>query len=396
VKNKFDSIKVGQKAEITHLITQLDVDKFIDLTGDDNKLHVDEEYASKTAFKKPVVHGMLGAGFISALIGTKLPGDGALWFAQNLEFLLPVRVGDTITAKAEVTKKIKRMQTIEMTTEIYNQNNQLVTKGTAKVKIVEEEKSTPQKDTQKSKKPVALVVGGTGGIGRSACLQLAQDGFDVAIHYHQNKKLAGKIKDQILASGKKAICVGADITDYDQVQHMISSIVRRFENITVLVNCATVPIPNITFANLQWRNITQQLEINLKGSFNILKCLIPLMEQSNYGKIINTITHYVDAPKPELLHYITAKSALHGFTKALAAELAPKGIRINSISPGMTDTDLLANVPEKVKLLTAAQTPLRTIAKPDDVVGAISYLASHKSDYLTGETIRVNGGQIMI
>ena len=101
-------------------------------------------------------------------------------------------------------------------------------------------------------------------------------------------------------------------------------------------------------------------------------------------------------PKPELLHYITAKSALHGFTKALAAELAPKGIRINSISPGMTDTDLLANVPEKVKLLTAAQTPLRTIAKPDDVVGAISYLASHKSDYLTGETIRVNGGQIMI
>ena len=80
----YREIKIGDKAEIKHTITQIDIDKFVDLTGDDNKLHVDEEYVSTTSFKKPVVHGMLGASFISTLIGTKLPGDGALWYAQNL------------------------------------------------------------------------------------------------------------------------------------------------------------------------------------------------------------------------------------------------------------------------------------------------------------------------
>lgn len=396
MKRKFESIKVGDKAEITHVVTQLDVDKFVDLTGDDNKLHVDKEYASKTTFKNPVAHGMLGAAFLSTLIGTKLPGDGALWFAQNLEFLLPVRIGDTITVKAEVTKKIKRMQAIEMTTEILNQNKKTVMKGKAKVKIIEEEQSGIERETERIIKRVALVIGGTGGIGRSTCLQLAQDGFDVAIHYYKNKELAGKIKDQIIALGKKAICVNADIRDYNQVQDMVSTIVRKFEIITVLANCATLPIANIDFANLEWRSMQEQFEINVKGAFNIFKCLIPLMERAKYGKIINTITQLVEAPKSEWTHYITAKSALHGFTKALATELAPKGIRVNSISPGMTNTELLANFPEKVRLLTAAQTPLRTIAKPEDIAGAISYLASERSDYLTGETIRINGGQIMV
>ena len=122
--NNFESINIGDKAELVPKITLPDVEKFVDLTGDDNKLHVDKEYASKTTFKKPVAHGMLGASFISTIIGTKLPGDGALWFAQNIEFLLPVRIGDEITIKAEVIEKIERTQTIEMSTDIFNQYNQ--------------------------------------------------------------------------------------------------------------------------------------------------------------------------------------------------------------------------------------------------------------------------------
>ncbi|GAF68105.1 unnamed protein product, partial [marine sediment metagenome] len=115
--DKFKSIKVGDKAKLKHIITQTDIDQFVELTGDNNKLHVDKEYASKTLFKKPVVHGMLSASFISTIIGTKLPGDGALWYAQNIEFLLPVRVGDEITVKAEVVKKIERTRTIGLSTD---------------------------------------------------------------------------------------------------------------------------------------------------------------------------------------------------------------------------------------------------------------------------------------
>ena len=393
---KFESINVGDKAELTHKITRSDVEKFVDLTGDDNKLHVDKEYASKTIFKKPVAHGMLGASFISTIIGTKLPGDGALWFAQNIEFLLPVRIGDEITIKAEVIEKIERTQTIKLSTEIFNQHNQKVTTGTAKVKIIEQIQSPHKKESYVDKRKVVLIIGGTGGIGRETCLQLAKDGFDVAIHYHRNKELAEKIKDQIIALGLKAIIVNADITDFAQVKEMITTIIRKLNTITVVTNCSTLSVPNIKFKDLTWNIIQEHFDLNIKGAFNILKCVVPIMEENKYGKLINITTQAIEKPTSEWLHYITAKSALNGFTKALAVELAPKGIRINLVSPGMTDTELIANVPEKVRLLTAIQTPLRRIATPGDIAGAISFLASDKSDFLTGETIRVNGGQIMI
>ena len=119
---KYCDIQIGMTKEITHLITQEDVNKFADLTGDDNKLHLDKKYASKTSFKKPVAHGMLSASFISTIIGTEIPGDGALWFSQTIDFLIPVRVGDLITVKAKVLKKDDRNNTIEMSTDIYNQN----------------------------------------------------------------------------------------------------------------------------------------------------------------------------------------------------------------------------------------------------------------------------------
>ena len=110
---KYIDINVGDVETLVHTITKEDIQKFVDLTGDDNRLHLDEKFASTTHFKKPVVHGMLGASFISTIIGTKLPGDGALWFSQSLEFLLPVRIGDVLTIKAEVLKKNDREQVIE-------------------------------------------------------------------------------------------------------------------------------------------------------------------------------------------------------------------------------------------------------------------------------------------
>lgn len=394
--NKFDTINIGDKAEIIHKITAEDVSKFVDLTGDDNKLHIDEKYASKTSFKIPVVHGMLGASFISTIIGTKLPGDGALWYSQSIEFLLPVRVGDVITIKAEVIKKIDRTQTIELSTDIFNQHHQKVTAGFSKVKVVEMIEPIAMVEEEVCKNKVALIIGGTGGIGKAACIQLAQDGFDIAVHYHRNKALAEEIKNEIIKIGKKAIIVNANVIDALQVDEMIKLVIRKLDTITVVANCSTSNLPNIKFNDLEWQKIQEQLDINIKGAFNITKAVLPFMEENKYGKFINISTQAIEKPNSDWLHYITAKSALHGFTKALAFELAPKGIRMNLISPGMTDTELISNIPEKVKLVTAAQTPLRKIASPQDIAGAISFLASEKSNFITGETIRVNGGQFML
>jgi 3-oxoacyl-[acyl-carrier protein] reductase len=392
---KYEDIFVGTKSTLSHTIKQADIEKFVDLTGDDNKLHVDKEFASRTSFKKPVVHGMLSASFISTIIGTKLPGDGALWFSQTLEFLLPVRVGDVITVNAEVIRKYDRDQIIELNIEILNQNRQVVTRGISKVKVIEQE--TPEFSVPSAPKTkVALVVGGTGGIGSASCLQLANDGYEVIIHYNSNREKAIAIQNDIIKLGRKAEVFQADITDELQIEQLVNSGIRKFDHIDLLVNCAASAIPPIKILDLTWSDFLQQFELNIKVNLQLIQKLLPGMIAGKYGKIITIGTVYTDKPNPNLTHYIAAKAALEGFTKSLAFELAPKGIYVNIISPSVISTELTADIPEKVKLMAMAQTPLRRLATPEDVAGAISFLASDKSNFLSGENIRLNGGQVMI
>lgn len=393
---KYSEIKIGDKETLTHIITKLDIEKFVQLTGDDNRLHVDEKFASTTQFKKPVVHGMLGASFISTIIGTKLPGDGALWFSQSLEFLLPVRIGDVLTVTAEVIKKNDKEQIIELKTEIHNQNRQIVTKGIAKVKVIESEVIEIKVEKKEVAQKTALVIGGTGGIGKATCIQLAKDGFNIIIHYNKNKTIAEEIKLEVEKYKQKAIIISANILDEFDIKEMISKGIRAFDKIDVLVNCAATIIPNIKFQDVVWNDFLQQMEVNIKSTLAIIQAVVPEMIKNEYGKIINIGSLSAEKPNADWVHYITAKSALIGLTKSLAFELAPKGIRINMVTPSLVNTELTADIPEKIKLLTAAQTPLRRLALSTDVAGVISFLASEKSDFLAGENIRINGGQIMI
>lgn len=392
---KFDEIEIGQKAVIEHRITLEDIQKFVDLTGDDNKLHVDDEFASRTTFKKPVVHGMLGASFISTIIGTRLPGDGALWYSQKLDFLLPVRVGDLIKIQAEVIKKHDKSSSIELSTDIYNQNKEKVTSGLAHVKLIQQE-DEPKNIKKKEKEKVAIVIGGSGGIGEATCYRLSKDNYNIIIHYNSNKKAAMKVRDHILKLGGNAICLRADITKIDEISLLVETTLRKFGSITALINCSTPPLPNIKFKDLEWVEIQNQINVNVMGAFNVCKSVVPVMVNQGYGKIVHITSQAIEQVKGDWIHYITAKSALHGLTKSLAFELAPNGINVNLVSPGLTDTGLVANMPEKSKKLTAAKSPLRRIANTEDVANSISYLCSENANYLSGETIRINGGQVMI
>lgn len=393
---KYEDIFIGQKETLSHKVTQADIEKFVDLSGDDNKLHVNKEFAAKTSFKKPVVHGMIGASFISTIIGTKIPGDGALWFSQTLEFLLPVRVGDEITVIAEVTKKIDRDRTIELNVEIQNQNRQVVTRGVSKVKVLEELEKAVEEVKAENTKKVALVVGATGGIGSAVAKALAADGYDVILHYHSNKEKANQLKKDIEEKTKsKVFIVSANIHSEKDIEELVSQSMREAYRIDCFVNCASTPIPPINVADLTWEDFEKQMDLNIKINLSFIKKLLPQMMERKYGKIITVGSLFSDKPNPNLVHYATAKAALEGFTRAMAFELAPKGIRVNMVSPSMIATDLTADIPEKMKLLSAMQTPLRRLALPEDVAGAVSFLASEKSDYLSGEVIRVNGGQIM-
>lgn len=393
---KYEDIFIGQKETLSHQVTQADIEKFVDLSGDDNKLHVNKDFAAKTSFKKPVVHGMIGASFISTIIGTKIPGDGALWFSQTLEFLLPVRVGDEITVIAEVTKKIDRDRTIELNVEIQNQNRQVVTRGVSKVKVLEELEKAVEEVKAENTKKVALVVGATGGIGSAVAKALAADGYDVILHYYSNKEKANLLKKEIEKNTEsKAFIIPANIHSERDIEELVSQSMREAYRIDCFVNCASTPIPPINVADLAWEDFEKQMDLNIKINLSFVKKLLPQMMERKYGKIITVGSLFSDKPNPNLVHYATAKAALEGFTRAMAFELAPKGIRVNMVSPSMIATDLTADIPEKMKLLSAMQTPLRRLALPEDVAGAVSFLASEKSDYLSGEVIRVNGGQIM-
>lgn len=393
---RYEDIYVGQKESLRHKVTQSDIEKFVDLSGDDNKLHVNKEFAAKTSFKKPVVHGMIGASFISTIIGTKIPGDGALWFSQTLEFLLPVRIGDEITVTAEVTKKIDRDRTIELNIEIQNQNRQVVTRGVSKVKVLEELEAAVETLRQETEKKVALVVGATGGIGSAVAKQLAMDGYDVVLHYHSNKDKANLLKKEIEEQTEaNAYTIQADINDERDIENLVEQSMREAYRVDCYVNCASTPIPPINVTDLNYSDFEKQMGLNIKINLSFIKKLLPQMLERKYGKFITIGSLFSDKPNPNLVHYATAKAALEGFTRAMAFELAPKGIRVNMVSPSMIATDLTADIPEKMKLLSAMQTPLRRLATPEDVAGAVSFLASNKSDYLSGEVIHINGGQLM-
>ena len=135
--DRFEAIREGDEAELFHLITSQDVEAFVQLTGDDNPIHVDEAFAATTTFQRPIVHGMLTASFLSTMIGTKLPGHGSLWFEQRLRFLAPVRVGERIRVWAKVRHKSPGLRVVVLETCVFKEDGQKVIDGEAKVKMIE-------------------------------------------------------------------------------------------------------------------------------------------------------------------------------------------------------------------------------------------------------------------
>jgi 3-oxoacyl-[acyl-carrier protein] reductase len=393
--NNFEAIQIGDTQSLVKTITESDVRKFVEMTGDDNPLHVNRAYAESTAFKDIVVHGMLGASFISTVIGTKLPGTGALWVSQNIEFLLPVRLGDVLTISCTVLKKHERERLLELDTRILNQNQQVVLTGQGKVKLLTT--AAPAVQAKPAERPrVAIITGGAGGIGKAICLRLAHDGYHVVVNYHGRADRAAEIVDKINAGGTRALAVQADVATESGAEKLIKAALQAFGGISVLVNNASPHINPKPFSSTQWADVQQQLDVQVKGAFNLTHACVPHMAAQRWGRIVNITSQVLDGP-PSVTWtgYAMAKGALAVFSNYMAAELGPQGITVNCVSPGMCETGLIGDIPEKAQLIIARQTPLRRLAKPADVAAAVAYLVSDDADFVTGDTVAVNGGMTM-
>ena len=391
----FNQIMVGDSASISKRIAEADVRKFVEMTGDNNPLHVDYVFAETTAFKDIVVHGMLGASYISTIIGTQLPGAGALWVSQSFDFLLPVRLGDDLLISCTVLNKYDRERLLELETKITNQNGQIVLAGIGKVKMLDIK--APLKISNKKSHPlVAIVTGGSGGIGRVISARLADEGYAIVIVYSERVERANAVVDELTAKGQRAVSICADISTKEGVDHIYKETVKVFGGVGVLVNNASPAIDPKSFEDIEWGDIQRQLDIQVKGAFLLSKACITQMIDQRWGRIINVTSQVVEGqPNLYWTAYAIAKTSLAKLSKYLAAELGPSGITVNCVSPGMCDTSFIGNISEKNQLMVARNTPTRRLALPQDIAAAVAYLVSEGAQQVNGDTIHVNGGIVM-
>jgi 3-oxoacyl-(acyl-carrier-protein) reductase len=241
---------------------------------------------------------------------------------------------------------------------------------------------------------VALVTGGSRGIGRAIALALAEEGADVAVNYQRNEAMAREVAQAIERTGRASDVYQADVSDPTQVQRMRDAILKRFERVEILVNNAGINRDK-SFAKMDddtWRSV---ISVNLNGVFYCTKAFLEGMATRGYGRIINISSIVGQMGNFGQANYAAAKAGLFGFTKTLARELAGKGITVNAIAPGFIETEMVAGVPDDVKQKLLAQIPLRRFGKPEEIAKAVVFLSSEDASYITGQALSVNGGMYM-
>lgn len=238
---------------------------------------------------------------------------------------------------------------------------------------------------------VALVTGGSRGIGRNIAKILAGEGYNVAITYNSNEELANEVVRELEHSGVKAACFKANISIKDQVDNLISEIEKELGSICVLVNNAGITKDNllIRMSEDDWDSV---MDVNLKGAFLTTKAVARGMMKKRYGKIINISSVVGVMGNAGQGNYSASKAGLIGFTKSMARELASRGIRVNAVAPGFIRTDMTDSLKEEVKEAMLSNIPLGYFAEPEEVSNLVAFLASENSDYITGQVIQIDGG----
>jgi 3-oxoacyl-[acyl-carrier protein] reductase len=241
---------------------------------------------------------------------------------------------------------------------------------------------------------VALVTGGSRGIGRAIALDLAQRGARVVVNYHQNEKAAAEVVTAIQADGGEAVAVQADVGDFEQAKELITTTLDTFGQIDILVNNAGTTRDQLLMLMKEddWDTVVR---INLKGVFNCCKAAARSMMRKRQGRIINVSSVSGIAGQGGQTNYAASKAGVIGFTKSLAKELGPRGITVNCVAPGFIPTDLTADLPDDIRQQAIELTPLRRMGRPEEIAYAVAFLASDEAAFITGEVLTVDGGLVM-
>jgi len=241
---------------------------------------------------------------------------------------------------------------------------------------------------------IALVTGGSRGIGRAICLKLASLGATVGINYVANPTAAQETLQQVEAMNGKGFTVQFDVAATDAVQERIKEIINTYGQIDILVNNAGIT-RDALMARMKEDDWDCVLDTNLKGAFLCSKAVMRSMMKKRWGRIINVSSVVGFVGNSGQVNYGAAKAGLTGLTKSMARELAGRNITVNCVAPGYIVTDMTEDLADDVQENLKAQIPLGTLGTPEDVAASVGFLASPDSKYITGQTLHVNGGMYM-
>ena len=240
------------------------------------------------------------------------------------------------------------------------------------------------------KDKVAVVTGASQGIGRDTALALAEAGAKVVVAARNEEKLAALVND-IAAGGGEAFAVKMDVADAEQVKAGFKQVIEKFGRVDILVNNAAVTRDGLAM-RMKKEDWDAVLQTNLTGAHLCIQQVLPVMMKARAGRIINISSVVAQSGNAGQVNYVAAKAGLIGLTKAIAIEIASRGITVNAVAPGFIETPMTDVLPDKVKEELKMRIPLGRMGSPKDVAAAIVFLASNEAGYVTGHVLNVNGG----
>ncbi|EOT2966364.1 3-oxoacyl-[acyl-carrier-protein] reductase [Clostridium perfringens] len=244
------------------------------------------------------------------------------------------------------------------------------------------------------KDKVAIVTGGTRGIGRAIALKLADQGANIVINYRNSDKEAEELKAILEEKGVKVLTVKCDISNFEDSKNLMYKCKEVLGKIDILVNNAGITKDTLIM-RMKEEDFDNVIDVNLKGTFNCAKHASAIMLKQRFGKIINMTSVVGIAGNAGQVNYAASKAGVIGLTKSLAKELGSRGITVNAVAPGFINTDMTASLSEKVKEEASKNIPLKRLGDPEDVANLVGFLASDAANYITGQVINVDGGMVM-
>jgi len=238
----------------------------------------------------------------------------------------------------------------------------------------------------------AIVTGGSLGIGTAIALDLAKNGANVAINYRRHDKEAKEVVAEIEKTGRKGLAIKADVSSFDDAQKMVAEVRDKFGGIDILVCNAGINRDAVIWKmeEKQWDEV---MATDLKGTFNYCRAVAPVFREQKHGRIVNIASINALRGKFGQTNYSAAKAGVVGLSKALAKELGRSSVTVNVVCPGMIETEMMANIPEEFKQKARDETVLGRIGKPEEVAALVTFLCSDAARHITGEVIKVDGGQ---